>query len=70
MNISNSEQFVKIADGSFKPFNEKFYETGTTVVYKCKPDYYTKRFKATQGTFQIKKFKSMKIFLSCLPTGW
>ena len=53
MNIENSEQFVKIADGSFKLFNEQFYETGTTVVYKCKPGYYTKRFKATQGKYRI-----------------
>ena len=57
--MENSEQFVKIADGSFKPLNEKFYETGTTVVYKCKPSYYTKRFKATQGTFQIKKYENI-----------
>jgi len=53
MNIQNSEQFVKIADGSFKPLNEKFYGTGITVVYKCKPGYYTKRFKATQGECRI-----------------
>ena len=53
MGIQNSEQFVKIADGSFKPPTAKFYKTGITIVYKCKPGYYTKRFKATQGTYQI-----------------
>ena len=59
MNIENSEQFVQIADGSFKPFNETFFETGTTVVYKCKPGYYTKTFRVTQGTFQIKKYENI-----------
>lgn len=60
MNIQNSEQFVKIADGSFKPLNEKFYGTGITVVYKCKPGYYTKRFKATQGKYQIQNLYLIK----------
>ena len=49
MSISNSEQLIRNDNDDLVPISGKLFGVGVTVHYKCKPGYYTRRNKQTQG---------------------
>ena len=61
MSISNSEQLIRNESDDFVPISGKLFGVGVTVHYKCKPGYYTRRNKKTQGKvkFQLLILKSL-----------